>query len=407
LMDKSLGDFNASSPTTKTLSSSSETVKNTQSQSASVANNQVTLANRKTGDQVRQGNDEPNLTGKNSSSIAGSERNDTPENIPLPIFTNQSNQTVSANESQQSTKRATVINSEPSDVAKNKNTAWVDYNLNEHQLGATVATNETVFIVPDEESILNKEQMNTDINLKSEQNLNQHGSIRNDQTSLFIVTDSVERIVDESEDALEDKNSKNDLTDSTSKQSVFSRIAIRATIAPDFSSEQFNSTDKMGYNYGVMVEYFLNRNFSVTTGALWSRKYYSAVDVEYNGYHADRAYGDCRMWDIPLNVNYYLTPSRQYSFFASAGFSSYLMNEENYDYEVDTNYGTRSYTSQVIKENNEWFKILNVSVGLQKQIGSRFAIQIEPFVKVPLAGVGEGNISLASFGGFFSVRYNF
>jgi hypothetical protein len=83
------------------------------------------------------------------------------------------------------------------------------------------------------------------------------------------------------------------------------------------------------------------------------------------------------------------------------------MNEENYDYEVDTNYGTKTYYSQVTKENKEWFKTLNVSVGLQKQVSSRFAIQVEPFVKVPLSGVGEGNISLASFGGFFSVRYNF
>ena len=163
----------------------------------------------------------------------------------------------------------------------------------------------------------------------------------------------------------------------------------------------------MGFNYGLIAEYFLNKNFSIAAGALWSRKYYSAVDVEYNGYHADRAYGDCRMWDIPVNVNYYFTPSKQYSFFASAGFSSYLMNEENYDYEVDTKYGTKTYVTQVIKENNEWFKILNVSVGLQKQINSRFAIQVEPFVKVPLAGVGEGNISLASFGSFFSIRYTF
>lgn len=193
--------------------------------------------------------------------------------------------------------------------------------------------------------------------------------------------------------------------DSLNKKDWLRNWAIKATISPDFSADQFKSVEKTGLNYGMMLEYYIHPKFSVSAGAIWSRKYYSAQDVAYGYYQADEVYGDCRMWDIPLNFTYYNSPSKQYSFFFTVGSSSYLMNEENYTYKVETGYGTVSYNKQVLKENNEWFKMLNLSVGVQKQFRERWAIQLEPFIKVPLAGVGEGNIQLSSFGSFFSIRY--
>jgi len=243
----------------------------------------------------------------------------------------------------------------------------------------------------------------------SESNLpvsNSNQSLISPQEEIVTVTvdDPAEAtLVEKKDDTLE----KTDTANTDNPQSRFSRFAVKASVAPDFSADQFNKVDKMGFNYGAVVEYYITRNFSVSTGAIWSRKYYAANDVEYNGYAADRVYGDCRMWDIPLNITYYLAPQKHTTFFISTGLSSYLMNEENYDYEVETGYGTHTYSMQVKKENNEWFKMLNISIGLQKQLNSRLALQVEPFVKVPLAGVGEGNIALSSFGGFFSMKYSF
>ncbi|HOX81481.1 MAG TPA: hypothetical protein PLS08_00525 [Chryseolinea sp.] len=258
--------------------------------------------------------------------------------------------------------------------------------------------------------IASEDQTTSPSDLNSERNNSCTSEVK-EQTSLPIgqsdgVIDSVEIII-ALEEATNNSKAESGKLDSSAEKKSFTRLAIKATIAPDFSSDQFKTVEKMGVNYGLVLEYFMNKNLSLSAGAIWSRKYYSAEDVDYNGYHADRAYGDCRMWDIPINANYYFTPEKRYSFFASAGFSSYLMNEENYEYEVDTPYGTRTYYSTVTKENNEWFKMLNLSVGFQKQLNDQLVIQVEPFIKVPLAGVGDGNISLASLGSFFSLRYNF
>ena len=278
-------------------------------------------------------------------------------------------------------------------------------NLESNQTTTSVALNTRNAIpVQKEEEPLTTSQINPEDEDSNRGNVSVHQTAG--EHNIKTVIDSVDEITIQ-EEKINKREEKTDQKDSVARKSILARFAIKATVAPDFSSDRFKTTDKMGLNYGLIVEYFLIEKFSVSTGALWSRKFYSAEDVEYSGYHADRAYGDCRMWDIPLNLNYYFTPSKSYSFFASAGLSSYLMNEENYDFEVDTNQGTNTYPKKYVNENKEWFKTLNVSVGLQKQINTRLVIQVEPFMKVPLAGVGEGNISLASFGSFFSLRYHF
>jgi hypothetical protein len=136
---------------------------------------------------------------------------------------------------------------------------------------------------------------------------------------------------------------------------------------------------------------------------LHAAQYFNFVDLEIDG--------DCQMWDIPLNVNYYFSPAKNYSLFISGGFSSYLMSEENYSFQVTTpgylGDETQTYSQQVKGENQEWFKMVNISLGVQRRINRNFSLQVEPFVKIPLAEVGSANIALSSFGTYLSLRYNF
>ena len=51
------------------------------------------------------------------------------------------------------------------------------------------------------------------------------------------------------------------------------------------------------------------------------------------------------------------------------------------------------------------FKIVNLSVGYQYQLGSKGALQIEPFIKIPTAGVGWGEVDLHTIGVYFMYKY--
>jgi hypothetical protein len=184
-------------------------------------------------------------------------------------------------------------------------------------------------------------------------------------------------------------------------------LALKVSAAPDFSSIGFSSFDKAGWNYGTLLEFHFNNRLSLAAGALRSRKLYSGTNLEYNGYAADKLKGDCRMWDIPVNLYYHFPTPNRWSFYSGIGLSSYIMSRENYVYYVDTYYGQYEYTQDVVGKNNEWFKVLNISIGIEKQLTNHFALQIEPYIKAPLAGVGEGDVSLASLGAFFSLKYNF
>lgn len=190
-------------------------------------------------------------------------------------------------------------------------------------------------------------------------------------------------------------------------------ISIKLAVAPDFSSINFFSPDKPGLNYGALIGYSFNKRWSVYTGVISSRKIYTSKDVE-SSYTSSAGYpydineleGDCRVLDIPVNIYYTFFPERSFSIKAGIGISSYLMLSEEYVYHVDNPYGPDTYDQSISHENNEWFKVMNVSVILQKRLNDRFYLEFEPFLKAPLAGVGEGEVSLVSLGAFFNLRYD-
>lgn len=200
---------------------------------------------------------------------------------------------------------------------------------------------------------------------------------------------------------------------SDEKRPVNRFISVRAIAGVDLSSIKFFTLDDPGFNYGLLLGYAFNDRWSLYSGAVSSRKIYTSYDIDeaYTNasgydYPINQLDGDCRVLDIPINIYYTFFPTRSFSIRAGMGFSSYIMLSEDYVYHVDNPYGSDVYYQSVSRENNEWFKILNASVVLQKRLNDKFSLELEPYLKAPLAGVGEGEVSLVSLGAFFNVRYD-
>jgi hypothetical protein len=81
------------------------------------------------------------------------------------------------------------------------------------------------------------------------------------------------------------------------------------------------------------------------------------------------------------------------------------MLEEDYTYTFDTPTGSKDFSSYIERQNNEWFKMLNISAGIQYRISPRLCVQAEPFLKAPLTGIGEWDVSLSSIGVFMGLKY--
>lgn len=183
-------------------------------------------------------------------------------------------------------------------------------------------------------------------------------------------------------------------------------ISLRALASPDFSAINFSSASSVGSNYAFLLEYQITPRLTISTGAIKSMKKYSYDDeITYSGRTADQLDGTCRIIDIPLNIYYSFPSQSKISFYTGVGLSSYIMQQENYTYTVNYTYSSRSYSTQIDGKNNEWFKVLNLSAGVQYQMTPRIHLQAEPFLKTSLAGIGEGDVLLNSVGVFFGIKY--
>ncbi len=205
------------------------------------------------------------------------------------------------------------------------------------------------------------------------------------------------------------------ITDRKPSLPVYSKFSMGLVAGTDFSNVKFRYTNAPGYNFGLMAGYHLNNRWSLHTGAIYTKKNYKMDGADFTAPKGSPASywdlktveGDCSMWDVPLLVRFRpgrKSPSR-FSF--STGFSSYFMKGENYDY-----YYPSPTTGRIVQRsghydagNTYWLSVVHLSAGFEKPVGKKLSMQFEPYVKLPLAGLGVGSMRLNSLGFNVTVQY--
>ena len=174
---------------------------------------------------------------------------------------------------------------------------------------------------------------------------------------------------------------------------------------PDISFVKFQQTKATGFNLGLIAGYKFNK-LSVETGLIYDKKnYYTAGEYFDKGkipffYNAEvlSVEGYCHMYEIPVNITYNFGEKRNHSWFAGAGLSSYLMSKEYYDFKYVKNGTAYEGGYPYYHASKNWFSIVNLSAGYELKTGKKTNLRIEPYYKIPITGVGTGNISLSSTG---------
>ena len=160
---------------------------------------------------------------------------------------------------------------------------------------------------------------------------------------------------------------------------------------------------KLGGNIGLMSTYRLNARLSLTGGVLYAKKLYQ---TEFANYRASGYWSipprfvdaDCNVLDIPLTINFDIIQRQRSTWFASAGASSYFMLSETYNYRYPPHEYGYPKRLTVRNENRHILGVGNVSVGYRRKLSPVLSITVQPFVKVPLTGIGNGNLKLYSSG---------
>ncbi|RYG52582.1 MAG: hypothetical protein EOO01_06315, partial [Chitinophagaceae bacterium] len=189
---------------------------------------------------------------------------------------------------------------------------------------------------------------------------------------------------------------------------------INLSAGPDLSAVGIDKAGKWKMQYGIGLSYAVTKRLQIRTGLLISRKIYTADSTDYHppknfwSYYPNlqKIDANCLVYEIPLNVAYTFPSIKKHQWFVSAGVSSYLMKEENYDYYFKNALGMDDYHSRSIKnENDHFFSILQLSGGYQYNFSDRLSIMAEPYVKLPLGGVGFGKVKLNNTGVLFTLGY--
>lgn len=183
---------------------------------------------------------------------------------------------------------------------------------------------------------------------------------------------------------------------------------LGVTAGPDASNVSFNHMYKTGYNFGVQVGYRISNRWQINTGVIYTKKFYKADREYYNPKDytppANLAYvaGNCKMWEIPINVRYDFIYNNKRRWFISTGLSTYLMTEEYYRLYYTNNY---SYPKNNDTGSQYPFSIMNISLGMERSLGKHFSLTAEPYFKLPLKGLGMGNMLINSYGMYFTLKY--
>jgi hypothetical protein len=188
-------------------------------------------------------------------------------------------------------------------------------------------------------------------------------------------------------------------------------LALSFVASPDINNVKGFSQNKVGTNAGLLLTLGVSRKWSITTGAIYADKPYMtdfanyATTYKFNT-NPQSVSASCIVLDIPINVGYQVYNKGANKFSVGSGLSSYFMLRENYTFNYAGGYPDGPATYNVRNKNQHIMGILNLNATYQREISSKFGVAIQPYYKLPLTGIGVGQVNLKSAGVAVGVTWN-
>jgi len=175
----------------------------------------------------------------------------------------------------------------------------------------------------------------------------------------------------------------------------------------------------MGYRLGGEIFYRLNNKFSINSGVIFSKKTYQTIGEKYKplsswakGAIPHNVAGICDVIEIPLELSYFVSGSRNNSIFITGGINTYLMNNEDYMYDfVEPQFRLdpdipKGWNNDNVDMQVHYLGIASFSVGYQKQLNQHTALQLAPYIQMPLTKIGWGQVNLVTMGVQMKVAFS-
>jgi len=170
---------------------------------------------------------------------------------------------------------------------------------------------------------------------------------------------------------------------------------------------------KVGSNYGLLLSFGATKKLTITSGVVYSSKPYNTSFANYNTTYNFKhdpidVTADCKMLDIPINIGYQVYGNFRNKLSVGTGLSSYLMLHEKYTYNYGNGANSAAWPQTYTVPNSKGYllSIININATYEHKINSKFGVSVQPYMKVPISGVGYSDIKLQSTGVAVGVTYN-
>lgn len=189
------------------------------------------------------------------------------------------------------------------------------------------------------------------------------------------------------------------------------RFYFVAAVAPDASAVKKIHFNEIHSRFGLGAGYQLTKKISLQTGIYAGRMIYTAGDGDYTikpGSYISKIIkinADCYFYNVPLSLRYNALPLKKYNLYAVGGISSFWSKNETYDYHFLNRNGMYRNMVSKYKNNKSLFSAINLSLGFERSLSNVFYLHVEPYLLVPVSGIGEGKVKLHSAGLQFGIRY--
>jgi len=175
-----------------------------------------------------------------------------------------------------------------------------------------------------------------------------------------------------------------------------------------FNQIKTQGLKKPGYDIGIVAGYQINKSLSVETGLMYDRKYYFSSGEYFDMTKVSGIMpanmkvlsleGSCAVFEIPVKIKYNLSNKGKTNFYSTAGISTYIITNEYNKYRTLTNGTEQNITGTYNNTSRYLAAALDVSLGYENKIGSSGTIRIEPYLQMPLKGIGVGSLPVMTAG---------
>lgn len=189
------------------------------------------------------------------------------------------------------------------------------------------------------------------------------------------------------------------------------QYALTVLASSNFNGVGSFSNSEMGTAGGFLFSAGVTKKLTISIGAVYA---YTPYSTEFYNYHTSYKFktdpqtvnADCRVLDIPLNVDYKFAVKGKNAFSVGSGLSTYIMLREDYHYNY-ANYNPYALTDvAIVNKNRHFLGVLNLEATYQRQLNTKLSLAVQPYVKLPLTDIGGGQVKLQSTGVAVGLSWN-